>query len=47
VMEPVDFGHGPILIKQKDAGDGMFLQKFSRPPHAAPLFGRNERQLRA
>src|SRR5216684_1325275 len=44
-MEPVGFGHGPILIEQKDAGDGMFLQEFSRPPHAVPLFGGDERQL--
>src|SRR5258707_980044 len=47
VMEPVSLGHGPILIEQKDAGDGMLLQKFSRPPHAVTLFGRNERQVRA
>src|ERR1700674_3702099 len=45
MMEPVSFGHGPILIKQKDAGDGMLLQEISRFPHAIPLFGRNERQL--
>src|ERR1700693_648142 len=45
VMEPVGFGHGPILIKQKDAGDGMLLQEFSRLPHAVPLVGRDERQL--
>src|ERR1700674_2874749 len=44
-MKPVGFGHGPILIKQKDAGDGMLLQKLSWLPHAVPLFGRNERQL--
>ena len=29
VMESVGFGHGAILIKQKDAGDGMLLQEFS------------------
>ena len=45
VMEPVGFGHGPILIEQKDAGDGMLLQESSRLPHAVPLFGGNERQL--
>src|SRR5450759_4589768 len=45
VMEPVGFGHGPILIEQKDAGDGMLLQEFPRPPHAVPFFGGNERQL--
>src|ERR1019366_1230644 len=45
VMEPVGFGHGPTLIEQKDASDGMLLQEFSRPPHAVALFGSNERQL--
>src|SRR5208282_494460 len=45
VMEPVGFGHGPILIEQKDAGDGMLLQESSRLPHAVPLFGGNEHQL--
>src|ERR1700687_5589164 len=44
VMEPVGFGHGPILIQQKDAGDGMLLQEFSRFPHAVPLFGGDECQ---
>jgi hypothetical protein len=45
VMEAVGFGHDPILIEQKDAGDGMLLQESSRLPHAVPLFGGNERQL--
>src|ERR1035441_105651 len=44
-MEPVGFGHGPILIEQKDASEGMLLQESSRPPHAVALFGSNERQL--
>src|ERR1700686_5587889 len=43
-MKPVGFGHGPILIKQKDAGDGMLLQKLSWLPHAVPLFGGNKCQ---
>src|ERR1700694_4335700 len=38
MMESVGFGHGPILIKQKDAGDGMLLQELSWLPHAVPLF---------
>src|ERR1700716_759762 len=45
MMEPVGLGHGPILIKQKDAGDGMLLQELSWLPHAVPLFGGNIRQL--
>src|SRR5208283_125138 len=45
VMESVLFGHGSILIEQKRAGDGMLLEKFSRLPHAIPLFRGNERQL--
>src|SRR5712664_387766 len=44
-MEPVRFGHGAILIEQKDAGDGTLLQEFSRLPHAVPLFGGNKCQL--
>src|ERR1039458_8832734 len=44
-MEPVGFGHGAILIEQKDAGDGMFLQEFSRLPYTVLLFGGDERQL--
>jgi len=47
VMESVGFGHGAILIEQKDTGDGMLLQKFSRLPDAVPLFGGDERQLRS
>jgi hypothetical protein len=43
VMQSVGFGHSPILVEQKDAGDGMLFQKFPRPPHAVPLFGGNER----
>src|ERR1035438_2281642 len=45
VMEPGFPGHGSCLIEQKDAGDGMLLQKSSRPPHAVPLFGGKEHQL--
>src|SRR6266404_4313135 len=45
VMEPVGFGHGAILIEQKDASDGMLLQELSRLPHAVPLFGGDECQL--
>src|ERR1700674_3314436 len=33
------------LIQQKDAGDGMLRQEFSRLPHSVPLFGGDERQL--
>src|ERR1700687_1900785 len=36
MMEPVRLGHGAILIKQKDAGDGMLLQELSGLPHAVP-----------
>ena len=46
VMEPVGLGHGAILIEQKDAGDGMLLQKLSWLPDAVPLFGGDECQLR-
>src|SRR5260221_11437924 len=46
-METVGFGHGAILIEQKDAGDGMLLQELSWLPHAVPLFGGDERQLRS
>jgi hypothetical protein len=45
VMESVGFGHDAILIEQKDAGDGMFLQEFSRLPYTVPFFGSDERQL--
>src|SRR5260370_887072 len=39
VTETVGFGHGPILIEPKDAGDGMVLPEFSRFPHRIPLYG--------
>src|SRR4029077_20836956 len=45
VTKSVGFSHGPILIEQKGARDGMLLQEFSWLPHAVPLFGGNERQL--
>jgi hypothetical protein len=44
VMQPIRFRHDAILVEQKDAGDGMLLQKFSRLPHAAPFFSGDEGQ---
>jgi hypothetical protein len=39
MIEPVSFGHGPVLVEQKDAGDGILLQKLLRLKHAPAFFG--------
>jgi len=45
VIEPVSFGHGPVLVEQKDAGDRMLRQEFRRLPHAITLLSGHEHQL--
>jgi hypothetical protein len=45
VIKPALSGHGSILVEEKHAGDGVFLQKFRRLPHAFSLFRRNKGQL--
>lgn len=46
-MQSICFRHGPVFVKQKGALDGTLFEKLFRLPHAVPLFGGNEYQLRS